>query len=115
MDQLVNRTGSPADLMDLYRGWACLPHPGEQVLERELFRTYGWDWPAHHLSLRPTSGTRYRLTAHDPRSGTTHHHTAELRPLGPRPVLIGCDRTAGEVQRYTASLHPRTPPIRARP
>lgn len=107
MAQLVNRTGDPVDLMDLYRGWACLPHPGEQVLERELFRTYGWDWPVHHLSLHPTTdNTHYRLTAHDPGSGTTRHHTAELHYLGPQPVLIGCDRTAGEVQRYTASLRP---------
>ncbi|MGW0734383.1 TIM barrel protein [Streptomyces sp. NPDC002851] len=105
MAQLVDRTGHPADLMDLYRGWACLPHPGEQVLERELFRTYGWDWPLHHLTLQPTTDTRYALTAHDPRTGTTHHHTADLHSLGPRPVLIGCDRTAGEVQRYAVTLH----------
>ncbi|UQA96907.1 TIM barrel protein [Streptomyces halobius] len=109
MAQLVDRTGHPADLMDLYRGWACLRHPGEQVLERELFRTYGWDWPAHHLTLHPTTDTHYALTAHDPRTGATHHHTAGLRPLGPQPVLIGCDRTAGEVQRYNATLHSSAP------
>ncbi|NML52993.1 TIM barrel protein [Streptomyces sp. R302] len=108
MDRLVERTGDPADLMDLYRGWACLPDPGEQVLERELFRTYGWEWTSHHMSIHRTTDTLYHLTAHNPRTGTTHHHTAELHHLGPHPVLVGCDRVAGEVQRYTASLVTRS-------
>lgn len=104
MTQLVERSGDPAELMDLYRGWACLPHPGEQVIERELFRHYGWDWTFHHLTVEPVSTTRYHLTAHDPRTGAARHHTADLHHLGPQPVLIGCDRTVGEVQRYVATL-----------
>ncbi|MFP3992730.1 TIM barrel protein, partial [Streptomyces sp. E11-3] len=107
MAQLVERTGDPSELMDLYRGWSCLPEPGEQVIERELFRRYGWDWPAHRLTLAPTAAdtpAAYDVAVHDPRAGTTHRHRAELRHLGARPVLIGCDRIAGEVQRYTATV-----------
>ncbi|WP_156723616.1 TIM barrel protein [Streptomyces apocyni] len=117
MARLVDRTGDPADLMDLYRGWCCLPDPGEQVIERALFRHYGWDWTAHRLTLHREAATdpatdpatsravsAYDATVHDPRSGATHRHSAELHHLGPRPVLIGCDRTAGEIQRYTATL-----------
>lgn len=106
LTKLVDRSGHPAELMDLYRGWACLSDPGEQVLERELFRRYGWDWRHHQLTLQPTTENGYDITAHDPRTGLTRHHTADLHCLGPRPVLIGCDRTAGEVHDFAARLRP---------
>lgn len=106
LTQLVDRTGHPADLMDMYRGWGYLSDPGEQVLERELFRRYGWDWRHHQLTLRPTTENRYDITAEDPRTGLRQHHTADLHRLGPRPVLIGCDRTAGEVHDFAARLDP---------
>lgn len=107
LTQLVDRTGHPADLMDLYRGWACLPHPTQQVLERELFRLYGWDWRHHHLTVQSTAEYRYDITAHNPRTGVTLRHTADLQPLGAREVLVGCDRTVGEAVRYEARLHHR--------
>lgn len=111
MTQLVERSGNPAELMDLYRGWACLRDPGEQVLERELFCSYGWDWPSYNLTVDQVGDTRFILTVHDDQAGATRQHTADLYRLGARPVLIGCDRTVGEVQRYTATLHhPETTP-----
>ncbi len=41
---LVQRTGDPARLREHYRGWAGLPAPFLQVLERELFALHGWEW-----------------------------------------------------------------------
>jgi hypothetical protein len=107
LTQLVDRTGHPADLMDMYRGWGLLPRPTEQALERELFRHYGWDWRHHHLTVQPTTEQRYDIAALDLRTGITVHHTADLQSLDPREVLIGCDRTVGETARYAARLHPR--------
>ncbi|MFD4441017.1 TIM barrel protein [Nocardia sp. NPDC058519] len=101
---LVDRTGHPADLMSSYRGWSALRDPHEQVIERELLREYGWDWITHELSLEPRTGTQYRATAHDVLSGSTHRHLVEVRSLGTRPILVGCDRTAGERPHYTATL-----------
>lgn len=102
--QLVDRTGHPTDLMDLYRGWSYLSHPVEQVLERELFRHYGWGWRHHQLVVTPTSGQCYDIAVHDPRTGTTRHHTADVHALTPREVLVGCDRTVGEAPAYAARL-----------
>ncbi|MGV0835819.1 TIM barrel protein [Mycolicibacterium thermoresistibile] len=107
LPQLVERTGSPADMMDLYRGWVCLPNVAEQVLERELFRYYGWNWLAYHLDTISVAGDhKYELMLVDSRTGATHRRTADLRALGTQPVLVGCDRTVGEVQRFSAVLHP---------
>lgn len=41
---LVEHAGDPAQLRGHYRGWAGLPAPFLQVLERELFVRYGWGW-----------------------------------------------------------------------
>ncbi len=41
---LIQRTGDPARLRGCYRGWAGLPPPFLQVLERELFVRHGWVW-----------------------------------------------------------------------
>ncbi|MFE3445482.1 TIM barrel protein [Nocardia sp. NPDC059180] len=102
--QLVDRTGHPADLMGSYRGWSALRDPREQVIERELFRGYGWDWITHQLSLESDTDMRYLATVHDGRSGSTDRHVVEVRDLGTHPVLVGCDRTAGERPHYTAAL-----------
>lgn len=110
IESLLEHSGHPTDLMAGYRGWACLTDPGEQVIERELFLAYGWDWVGHRLTVHRADATRYELTAHNPRTGATHRHTADLHHLGTRPVLIGCDRTAGEVQRYAATLRPAPAP-----
>lgn len=106
MAQLVERTGDPAQMMDLYRGWATLPSPAEQVLERELFRHYGWDWLDYRLTVSARGGDDYQLTLVDSRTGGTYRRTAEIQPLGSAPVLVGCDRTVGEVPRFSAVLHP---------
>jgi hypothetical protein len=43
-EQLVARSGDVARLRGHYRGWAGLPAPFLQVLERELFVRHGWPW-----------------------------------------------------------------------
>ncbi|ASU81431.1 hypothetical protein CDO52_00345 [Nocardiopsis gilva YIM 90087] len=112
MGQLVHRTGDPADLLDLYRGWGYLKYPWEQAVERELLRTLGWEWIGQRLELAPTDpdpdGTRVvRATARDPRSAAARHFDAVVEQVGPEPVLVGCDGTAGEVQRYVVELKSR--------
>lgn len=41
---LAHESGDPARLYAHYRGWAGLPAPFLQVLERELFVRHGWSW-----------------------------------------------------------------------
>lgn len=41
---LAHQSGDPARLYGHYRGWAGLPAPFLQVLERELFVRHGWAW-----------------------------------------------------------------------
>ncbi|MFE3544317.1 TIM barrel protein [Nocardia sp. NPDC059177] len=106
MAALVRRTGDPTELFDLYRGWSSLREPAEQVIERELFARYGWDWLSRRLSVTAIDDTHYDATVHDPRSGAVHRHRIELRRLGTLPVLVGCDRTAGQVEQYAAVLRP---------
>jgi ABC-type Fe3+-hydroxamate transport system substrate-binding protein len=43
-EALVGRSGAVARLREHYRGWAGLPAPFLQVLERELFVRFGWEW-----------------------------------------------------------------------
>jgi hypothetical protein len=42
--QLVLQTGEPRDLYGCYRGWATLPRPFAQVVEREVWMREGWAW-----------------------------------------------------------------------
>ena len=42
--QLVLRDGEPRDLYGNYRGWATLPRPFGQVVEREVWMREGWAW-----------------------------------------------------------------------
>ncbi|MFA5710984.1 TIM barrel protein [Mycolicibacterium sp.] len=106
MTQLVDHTGRPDELFDLYRGWACLAGPAEQAVERELLREYGWDWLSQGLMIERTTHTEYRLRITDFRTGATHTRFADIRCLGVEPILVGCDRTVGEIRRYSATLHP---------
>lgn len=109
MGQLVHRNGTPADLMDCYRGWAALRHPAHQALERELFRAQGWDWIGQQMELWETDetqeddGTRIVITTYDPRSGATGHYDTLLVQQANEPVLVGCDGTASEILRYVVS------------
>lgn len=41
---LAQRSGDPTRLRRHYRGWAGLPAPFLQVLDRELFVQHGWRW-----------------------------------------------------------------------
>lgn len=41
---LVLHEGDPRDLYANYRGWATLPLPFAQVVEREVWMREGWDW-----------------------------------------------------------------------
>lgn len=110
MGQLVHRSGTPTDLMDCYRGWAALHNPGHQTLERELFRTHGWDWIDHQMRLQESTETdqagytKITVTTHNPRSNTTRHYDALLGHTSNEPILVGCDGTASELPRYTAAV-----------
>lgn len=42
--QLLLHAGEPADLYNNYRGWATLPRPFGQVVEREVWMREGWAW-----------------------------------------------------------------------
>jgi hypothetical protein len=42
--QLVLQSGDPRDLYGNYRGWAMLPRPFAQVVEREVWMREGWAW-----------------------------------------------------------------------
>lgn len=52
VEWLVSRTGDITRLPQYYRGWAGLPAPFLQVLERELFVRYGWTWLQYAKSGR---------------------------------------------------------------
>jgi hypothetical protein len=41
---VARQDGDPARLREYYRGWAGVPAPFLQVLERELFMRHGWAW-----------------------------------------------------------------------
>jgi hypothetical protein len=49
---LVGRRGDAAWLRGHYRGWAGLPPPFLQVLERKLFARFGWEWLQYAKSGR---------------------------------------------------------------
>lgn len=51
-ETLVGRSGDVARLREHYRGWAGLPAPFLQVLERELFVRHGWAWLQYAKSGR---------------------------------------------------------------
>lgn len=51
LETLLMRTGSVSPILNLYRGLGLLPKP-LQILERELFLEFGWDWLNHHLSYQ---------------------------------------------------------------
>lgn len=42
--QLVERSGTAADLYEHYRGWAGLPRGFVQAAEREMWQDVGWSW-----------------------------------------------------------------------
>ncbi|MGU3650888.1 TIM barrel protein [Mycolicibacterium sp. A43C] len=108
MPALIQRNGHPAELMDLYRGWACLPSAAEQVIERELLLSYGWEWRHRELTIDRIDVDRYLLHIRDLRSGALQHRIADVGELGVEPVLVGCDRTVGEISRYSATLQAAT-------
>ena len=102
MGVLVDRTAPVGDVLDMYRGWGCLRHPTEQVLERELFRREGWSWIGRRLDLGTLdddgSRIRFGVTAQGP-DGSERYEAVVAR-TDTLPVLIGCDGTAGQVERY---------------
>lgn len=53
LDGIVDRTADPTDLRAHYRGSTALASWG-QVVERELFERFGWDWLDHHLTRATT-------------------------------------------------------------
>jgi hypothetical protein len=102
MGALVDRAGPVADVLDMYRGWGALRHPTEQVLERELFRREGWSWIGRRFGLDTldVDGTRTRLRATAQGPDGTERYDAVVANTDTLPVLIGCDGTAGQVERY---------------
>ncbi|GAB4426607.1 MAG: hypothetical protein OHK0015_07660 [Chloroflexi bacterium OHK40] len=69
-DWLVSRSGDITRLSLHYRGWAGLPAPFLQVLERELFMRYGWKW-LHYAKAG-------RVLAQDETAEPDEHGHAEL-------------------------------------
>lgn len=77
---IAQRQGDIRCLETVYRGWGILPR-NVQVLERELFLQYGWDWCNYHVNcqvLAESSGfLQVELFCEKP--GThAQHYEAEL-------------------------------------
>ena len=49
LDNLVHRNGTVEELGKYYRGWSGLTK-FEQIVEREIWIKYGWDWLNYHKS-----------------------------------------------------------------
>ncbi|MHA6797647.1 TIM barrel protein (plasmid) [Pseudonocardia bannensis] len=106
MDALVDRTGPVEDVLDMYRGWGCLRHRPEQVLEKELFRREGWSWVGRRFDLDTldVDGPRIRFRATAQGLDGSERYEAVVAHTGTLPVLIGCDGTAGQVERYALEV-----------
>jgi hypothetical protein len=112
---LVGRRGDAAHLRGHYRGWAGLPPPFLQVLERELFARFGWEWlqyakagrilaqdetatPDEHGHAEPTwAEAQIDYTAPD---GTTGVVTARIELTGHIEII----HTSGQAETYA---HPQ--------
>lgn len=105
MAEIVDRAGPVNQALDMYRGWACLRTPAEQVLERELLDRHGWEWIGRELDLTPIDGSDVvEVVAGTDRYEATVEHCSSV------PVLIGCDGTAGQIERYSVTaLRPLVP------
>lgn len=105
MAEIVDRAAPVKQALDMYRGWACLRTPAEQVLERELLDRHGWEWIGRELDLTPIDGSDVvEVVAGTERYEATVEHCSSV------PVLIGCDGTAGQVERYSmTALSPMIP------
>lgn len=50
LNALVNRQLPASDMIHLYRGWAGLNSPSEQIVEREILSQVGWQWTQYKSS-----------------------------------------------------------------
>jgi hypothetical protein len=66
MAEIVDRAGPVKQALDMYRGWACLRTPAEQVLERELLDRQGWEWIGRELDLTRSTGATDLPTSRSP-------------------------------------------------
>lgn len=75
---LVLHQGSPNDLYGNYRGWALMPRPFAQVVEREVWMREGWAW--HECQVEGEV-----LDAHQPESEEEKALWAEVSLRYTRP------------------------------
>jgi hypothetical protein len=98
--QLAALDGHPALLRDCYRGWAGLPPPYLQVLERELLVRHGWPWLNYLKSgevLREEEGAaEVRLAYAAPDGGERGCYSARVELRGHVDVI----HTSGQADRY---------------
>lgn len=73
---LVARSGDVAPLRGIYRGWAGLPPPFLQLLERKLFERHGWAWLQYAKSGRVLAQDE---TAEPDEEGDRERAWAEVR------------------------------------
>jgi hypothetical protein len=98
--QLACLDGHPALLRDCYRGWAGLPSPFLQVLERELLVRHGWAWrdylKAGEVLREEEAAAEVRLAYAAPDGGERGCYSARVELLGHVDVI----HTSGQAERY---------------
>jgi hypothetical protein len=77
---IAQRQGDIHHIHTVYRGWGILPR-NVQVLERELFRQYGWDWFNYRVNCQvlEENSSFLRVEFSCEKTGThSQHYEAEL-------------------------------------
>jgi hypothetical protein len=106
---VVDRSGTPADLIGHYRGWGLLDLPQAQAVERELLAEQGWSWIGREVQAfspdEPVGSTTdpvaLRLEAGRGTAGeppATWDAVLELATTD--EVMVGCAGPFGAMPRY---------------
>ena len=120
-DQVLRRSGHPADLAGKLRGWSGVVTQ-VQPLDREGLRRYGWDWldarrtgevlEADDAAGRWRVRLRFELPGSPARSGTLEGIVAVARELpdtGCGPKLGQYERTSREYALESCTVAPDRP------
>lgn len=107
--QLALHQGAPSELYGNYRGWAMLPRPFAQVVEREVWMREGWAW--HECQVEGEV-----LAAHQPEDEDAKAEWAEVllryvRPDGRRGEYHGRVVLNGTLDLYGSSKSEHTYPF----